>query len=40
MADNNQHRLYVLDDGEITGVLSSFDITKLYANEDVAAVAA
>lgn len=40
MATHNQHRLYVLDGNEIVGVVSSFDITKIYADEDTASKAA
>ena len=40
MAAHNQHSLYVLDGNEIVGVVSSFDITKIYADEDTASKAA
>ena len=40
MATYNQHRLYVLDDKKVIGVISSFDVTKVYADEDIASEAA
>ncbi len=40
MATHNQHRLYVLDDKELIGIISSFDVTKVYADEDTVSKAA
>ena len=40
MATYNQHRLYVLDDKKVIGVISSFDVIKVYADEDIASEAA
>ena len=30
MVEKNQHRLYVTDNDEVVGVISSFDITKEF----------
>ena len=40
MATYNQHRLYILDDKKVIGVISSFDVTKVYADEDTVSKAA